>query len=211
MNRNKILGISNSVALASLLLVGSPAFALFDGELSVGQRTGTWKTSGDSGKSLSSSTIELAAHLDPIPLVPVSFGVRFISDAYDAKIADHGIKSLTSTAIVPEVTAWLPLGDLKPFGRIGYTAASAYKGTAETTVAGASISGSVAYQSTGPRIAAGVEWSLLPLVSLTAAYELSTETISMSEGKIGSVDIKTGAKDINFVSTAILIGAKAGL
>ncbi|MEI6399802.1 MAG: hypothetical protein WCO71_13620, partial [Pseudomonadota bacterium] len=57
---------------SALLTAGtaSTALAFFDGEVSVGQRTGTW-ASGDSSKSLKSSSVQMAGHLDPIPLVPV--------------------------------------------------------------------------------------------------------------------------------------------
>ena len=162
MRRSVILQMTKSAFISGLILAANPAMAFIGGELSIGQRSGTFKESGSSGKTLNSQTIELAGYLDPIPLIPVSFGVRLVSDAYDAKVADHGLKSMTSTAIVPEVSAWLPLGSLKPFARVGYTAASAYKATAEKTVAGATVSGNVVLKSTGPRIAVGVEWSMLP-------------------------------------------------
>ena len=197
---------------SALLTAGtaSTALAFFDGEVSVGQRTGTW-ASGDSSKSLKSSSIQIAGHLDPIPLVPVSFGLRLISESYNANIADHGVKSLTSTAIVPEVTAWLPLGDLKPFARIGYTLLSPYKGTAEYAAGGTKTNATVVYKSSGARITAGLEYSLLPLISLLAAIEHSTETLTMTSGKAGSVDLTAGVKDIKFTSNAILVGAKVGI
>ena len=197
---------------SALLTAGtaSTALAFFDGEVSVGQRTGTW-ASGDSSKSLKSSSVQMAGHLDPIPLVPVSFGLRLISESYNANIADHGVKSLTSTAIVPEVTAWLPLGDLKPFARIGYTLLSPYKGTAEDEAGGVTTNASVIYKSSGARITAGLEYSLLPLISLLAAIEHSTETLTMTSGKAGSVDPTAVVKDIKFTSNAILVGAKVGI
>lgn len=210
MQQLKISRITSSLALSGLLMAASPALAIVDGEVSVGQRSGTWKQSGEEGKSLSSSSLQLAVHLDPIPLVPVSFGVRMISDAYDAKVADHGVKSLTSTAVVPEVTAWLPIGDLKPFARVGYTAVSAYKGTAEVSAAGQTISGTIALKSSGPRLAAGLDWHPLPFISILAAFEYSTEKLTVDTKKIGDFTI-TDEGDDSYNSTAILLGVKAGI
>jgi len=188
----------------------STALALIDGEVSVGQRTGTW-ASGSTSKPIRSTSVQMAGHLDPIPLVPVSFGLRLISESYKATIADHAVKSLTSTAIIPEVTAWLPLGDLKPFARIGYTLLSPYKGTAEYTSGSTTTNATVVYKSSGPRVTAGLDYSILPLISILAAIEHSSETLTMSSGKAGSVDLTVGAKDIKFTSNAILVGAKVGI
>jgi hypothetical protein len=209
-----ILHFTKTAAISALILATTPAMALIHGELSVGQRSGNFEQSGSSGKTLSGQTVEIAGYLDPIPLVPIGVGVRLVSDAFDAKIADHGFKSMTSTAIVPEVTAWLPFSlimDLVPFARVGYTAVSAYKATTEASVAGVTASGSVVLKSTGPRIAAGLNYEGLPFMAVSLAFEQSSETLSISEGKIGGVDLSAGAKDITFNNTAILVGVKAGI
>ena len=188
----------------------STSFAFISGEFSLGKRSGSWAQDGKS-KTLTSTGVQIAGHLDPIPLVPVSFGLRLISETYDAKAADHGVKSLTSTAVIPEVTAWLPLGDLKPFARVGYTAFSAYKGTVPFDVNGKSTDVSVAFKSSGPRLTVGVEYSILPLISIVGALENSTETLSITSGKSGSIDLTADSSDIKYTSNAILVGAKAGI
>jgi hypothetical protein len=185
--------------------------ALVQADLSIGQRSGTFKQSGSSGKTLSAQTIELAGHLDPLPLIPVAFGVRVIADSHNAKISDHGFKSMTATAIVPELKAWLSLfGDIAPFVRVGYTALSTYKATAEVTVGDQVISGDVVLKSTGPRLALGVQYDVIPLVSILGAVEHSTETLSYTSGKIGGFDF-TEEKNITYSNTAILVGVKAGI
>ena len=195
---------------ASALVWAGTASAFFDGDIGVGRRSGSWDQNGQS-KALNASVTTMAAHLDPIPLVPVSFGLRFYSESYDATVTEHGVKSLTSTAVVPEVTAWFPFGDLAPFARIGYTAISAYTGTAEVTVANTTTNGSIAFKSKGPRLTVGLNYSILPLISVTAAFERSTETLSMSEGKIGGLDLKASSNDIKFSSNAMILGVKAGI
>ncbi len=205
------LAVTSIVAMVSVF-GARPAFALIEGELSVGQRNGTFKADGASGNSLSGTTIQLAGHLDPIPLVPVSFGLRIINETYSPTIAKHGFKDLTSTAFVPEVSAWIPLlGDIKPFARVGYTLVSAYKGRMETSVLGNTVAGDVVYESKGVRLAAGVSYSFMPFVSLSAAVEQSQETLTPSEAKFAGVDIKSQVADVSFNSTAILVGVKAGL
>lgn len=211
MNRQTFKRFGKCAAFLSILSTTSPAFAFFDAEVSGGKRSGTWKSEGTSGKTLDSTSIQVAGHLDPIPLVPVSFGIRVISDSYEAKIADHGIKSLSSTSVVPEVGAWIPLGSLRPFARVGYTAYSGYKGTAEATINDATVSGDAVFKSTGPRLAVGLEWGLLPLIQITGAYEYSSETVSVSSGKVGTIELKDVMKDMTYTSSAILVGVKAGL
>lgn len=184
------------------ILTAFPALALIEGELSVGNRTGEF-----SGKSLSGTTIELAGHLDPIPLVPVSFGIRVVNDTFNPSVADHMFKSLSSTAIVPEVSAWFPFGDIKPFARLGYSLVSVYKGTVETTDNSTTPSGDVAYKSTGVRMAAGINYSVFPFVALSAALEQSAEKLSVSEKSAG-VTIES---EMDFKNTAIVVGVKAGL
>lgn len=213
---NKLF-MSRNVAVAFIVTTASflgamPAFALIEGELSVGQRDGTFKADGASGNSLSGSTVQLAGHLDPIPFVPVSFGLRIINETYSPTIAKHGLKDLTSTAFVPEVSAWIPLlGDIKPFARVGYTLVSAYKGRMETNVLGTMVAGDVVYESKGVRLAAGINYSFMPFVSLSAAVEQSTEKLSPTEAKFAGVDIKSQVADVSFNSTAILLGVKAGI
>jgi hypothetical protein len=187
-------------SVVSAVVVTAPAQAFVDVELSAGKRSGTYDS-----KAITSSTVQMAAHLDPIPLVPVAFGLRMISDSYSTTMADQGIKSLTSTAIVPEIAAWLPLGDLKPFARVGYTVVSAYKGTVE--ILGTNIS--VPMTGSGPRIAVGIQWSLLPLISLTAALEHSGETLTLKAITSGAITIP--ATTIKLNSNAILLGAKVGI
>jgi hypothetical protein len=194
--------IMSSCLSIALFLIAGPALALIEGELSVGNRTGNF-----SKKSLSGTTIQVAGHLDPIILVPVSFGVRVINDTFNPSVADHSLKSLTATAIVPEVSAWINLGDIRPFARLGYTLVSAYKGTMETTVLNNTVSGDVAYKSTGVRMAAGVNYSFMPLVSLSAALEQSTEKLSVSE-KLAGVTFES---DYDFNNTALIVGVKAGI
>ena len=203
MTRLSLTKTITPIAFSSILLLTSgPALALIEGELSVGNRSGDF-----SGKSLSGTTIELAGHLDPIPLVPVSFGVRVVNDTFNPSVADHSFKSLSATAIVPEVAAWFPFGDIKPFARLGYTLVSAYKGTMETTVLSSTVSGDVAYKSTGVRMAAGVNYSVLPLISVSAAFEQSTEKLSVSEKLSGA----TMESDFDFKNSALIVGIKAGI
>lgn len=207
---------AKSAFVTAAIFAASPAMALIHGEVSAGQRSGEFKESGSKGETLSSQTIEIAALLDPIPLLPVGVGLRLISDAHDAKVADHGFKSMTSTAVVPEVSVWSPVSflGLTPFGRVGYTVASAYKATVERQISGSTASGSVVLKSTGPRLAVGAHYSLFSQIisiDLTAAVEHSTETLSFSEGKVGGVDLTQGAKDISYTNTAILVGVKAGI
>jgi Outer membrane protein beta-barrel domain len=201
-----LLPKTSTIIAALSWTFASSAWALIDAQVEVGARSGTFEAAGGS-KTLNATTIEAAGHLDPIPLVPVSFGLRLISDTYQATTESHGVKSLTSYSVAPEVTAWFPFGDLKPFARLGYTVFSQYTGTATV----GTTDGTVKFKSMGLRVAAGVEWDLLPLISLTGAVERSSEKLSMTSGTINGFDIKASSTDTNYNNNALLVGVKVGL
>ena len=189
-----------------ILLSSSAALALFDAQVQVGMRSGTWKA-GSTSDSISSSSAKVSAHLDPIPLVPVSFGVAVGTDTWKVSKDKQNLKDLSSYHLTPEITAWLPLGDLKPYARVGYSILSAYKGTVAIDVAGTEYSTSAGLTGSGPRAAVGVDWSILPLLSITAEYEYSNETLSWKSVSVGPLSTDDFEKP-TLTSTAIMVGAK---
>ena len=90
--QSKILGFI-------LALVSTQAFSLIDGQLLVGFRNGALK-GNDSTDNWSANELVLSAHVDPIPLVPVAFGLSLVSDTYQDK---GDLKGWTSFSVIPEV------------------------------------------------------------------------------------------------------------
>jgi len=198
--------------LASGLLHSAPAVAFIAGELSIGKSSATWN--GRSGSiPLSATTVSLAAHLDPIPLIPIGFGLRAYSDTYQDK---SQFKLKSSGRYAPEIMAWLPLGDITPFVRLGYLLTSRYTESTQATSGAATADMDFSWRGTGPTMAAGIKYSILPLIQLMATYERSAEALTYDSAKVtgGTAidhDWKSTAKNFTLNSSAILIGISAGI
>jgi len=194
-------------ALLGFVLSAGTSFGFIDGGVEYGVRQGTWQQ-GDSDHSISAQTIRVSGHLDPIPLLPVAFGLGIYSETWDAKAEDHGLKSLSSFSVVPEVVGWIPLEPFKPFARLGYSVASGYSGKA---VLG-SGEGNVSFAGLGLHMGAGLEYivPVVPLLSVLAEVEYSAERLRMVQDKIGGTEVPDDVKTVDLKSTAILVGVKLG-
>jgi hypothetical protein len=201
------------VLLLTGLLMGwsQSSLALIDGQLEVGPRNATWSQDGKSSKA-SSQVIRASFHLDPIPLVPVSFGLGAYSETWKVSEADQGLTSLTSYSITPEVIAWIPLGDLRPYGRLGYSVLSAYSGKAAIAVGSTKTTGTIGLVGAGLHVGAGLEWNVpvVPMLSVIGGVEYASERVKLATDKVGGIDVSPYYKLVTLTSTAILVGAKVG-
>jgi hypothetical protein len=199
------------LALAAGLVWSSSSFALIDAQLEVGQRNATWEQDSTSTKT-SSQVLRASVHLDPIPLVPVSFGLGAYSETWKVNATDHGLTSLQSFTVTPEVLAWIPLGDLRPFARLGYSILSGYSGKAALGTGAAATTGTMALAGSGLHLGAGLEWNIpvVPLLSIIGGLEYASERVKLAKDKVGDVDVSATYKPINLKSTAILVGVKVG-
>lgn len=204
--------VSSAVmAASSALLLTSQAFAFMDAGLEYGVRNNKWEQDSTS-KGISAQTIRASLHLDPIPLVPVGFGLGLYSETWKVSEADHGLKNLSSFSVVPEVTAWIPLGDLKPFARVGYSVLSGYTGKGAIAVGTETVDGSVGYAGAGLHIGAGIEYSVpvVPLLSVIGTVEYSSERLKLAQDKIGDTEVPGSRKNVTTSGTALLAGVKLG-
>jgi hypothetical protein len=78
--------------VAALSVFSTSSFALVDGQVLVGKRNVDLKTDGETEKA-SSTSVNLSAHVDPIPLVPVAFGLYLDTNNYDDFKKETGIKA----------------------------------------------------------------------------------------------------------------------
>jgi hypothetical protein len=200
--------------LALLLIVpfllASPAWALFDAQVLTGKRTTDFKF-GSVSKSESGTELKAAAHLDPIPLVPVGFGLSLSQINWD-KSDELNFKSVDGFEVGLEVEAWLPieLGGLEFYGKLGYTALGAYVGTYET---GAGQDLKMAYKPSGTYIAVGAKYNFLMRLGVMLEVESGTRELKFDELKDVPAGLDTSALkidgDANY--TSILLGVQAGI
>lgn len=212
LNRHNGL-ISATLGFLAMACVSTQASALVDAQFGLGRRNEKWDQDSKSSTT-TSDLLKVAAHLDPIPLVPVSFGLALYSENWKVSETDQGLTSLKSYSFVPEITAWLPTGDFKPYARVGYSILSAYTGKAVvSTGAGTTTTGDIYLAGAGLHMGAGVEWSvpIVPMLSIFGELEYASETVKLAKDKVADIDISGSFKSVNMTSTAIIIGAKLGI
>jgi hypothetical protein len=187
-------------------LSASPAFALFNVQVLGGQRSATLKD--DSGDvDVKGSELRVAAHVDPIPLVPIGFGVAFAQTTLDG----DGIKQIDGTDIDLEIEAWLPLevAGLVPYAKIGYTIAGEYEAESEV------LRGVKAkFTPSGASFHAGIKYEFLLRLGVMAEVEFANRTLDYDSisgtGGLPAGTVVTG-NDYDQKSTSFLIGAQAGI
>lgn len=200
--------------LALLLIVpfllASPAWALFDVQVLTGKRSTDFKF-GDDSNTESGTELKAAAHLDPIPLVPVGFGLSLSQINWD-KSDKLGYKSLDGFEVGLEVHAWLPidLGGLQFYGKLGYTVMGAYVATSELTP-GQDIK--LAYKPSGTYIAVGAKYNFLLRLGVMLEVESGNRELKFDEIKNLPANVDASALKVKgeAANTSFLLGVQAGI
>jgi hypothetical protein len=200
--------------LALLLIVpfllASPAWALFDAQVLTGKRSTDFKF-GNSSNTESGTELKAAAHLDPIPLVPVGFGLSLSQINWD-KSDKLNFKSMDGFEVGLEVEAWLPidLGGLQFYGKLGYTVLGAYVATAELT-AGQDIK--LAYKPSGTYIAVGAKYNFLMRLGVMLEVESGNRELEFDEVKDlpAGIDASAFKSKGEAANTSFLLGVQAGI
>lgn len=201
--------------LAALALgtVSTQGYALFDAQVLYGQRTGKFEVGGVS-ETLKGNEIKAAAHLSPIPLVPVGFGLSMSNVTYPD---DKGAVSFTDfqgLEASAEVTAWVPLPgfNIKPYAKLGYVIYGAYGQDGKTTDVNTGVEQDVksVYKPKGTTLALGLSWSPLPLVSVLFEYDTRNLTLSAEEFKVAGQKVGKGL-DLDNKTSSLLVGVEVGI
>lgn len=215
------------VFISMQILFASQAQALFDVEAFVG--TASFTTNSDNAKKISGNQVAVSAHLDPIPLVPVGFGLHIGVPGGTATETADGIEiksKIAGLSVDLELMAWSPVAllGLTPYVKLGATvygkAAWDMDLTTPTTVAGqdVTIKGKNVYDfsATGSSFALGIQYSLIPFVALMLEYRSQSQKWKANKVKstLGDVDVDISTSDIDDVTTKIsslLLGVSVGL
>jgi hypothetical protein len=178
-------------------------YSIIDVEALVGNRTEKIKPQNGESSSLDAQEMKAAVHIDPIPLVPVAFGIAFTSLDFKDDSTHFRFDSLKGTEISAEVKAWLPTPlDIDPYARLGYTLAGAYK---------ASITGPLnqkitqTYKPSGLDLALGINWQPLPLLGIL--FEIDMRTNDLDAEAVNVAGFNLGGQDATSKTTSYLIGA----
>ncbi len=179
-------------------MMATPALAIFDAQVMVGKR---WYDVD--GEGTSAQEVGLAAHIDPIPMVPVAFGASvamiemnkkdFVDEPDTAKIFEPAI----------EVMAWLPMVPvITPYARVKIPVMATYiLENDDDKIAG---------KLSGYHLNAGIKWSPLPIVKLLLEAGMSSETLAYEDVEIAGVEVDS-PDDEDIKSNAFLVGVEIGL
>lgn len=202
--------IFHSLLVAASLLMSTPSYALFDAQLLIGSRSGDVDDS-----EFNSSDFTLAAHVDPIPLVPVAFGVYLNQTTWDVNAADHGFSEGTGLEAGLQVYAWLPIGiaGLKPYAKLGLPIYSAHKFDGSMELLGESVDYSTVAQTSGTHLSFGASWSPVPLLPVAVLLEVDvgSQKFETIEATAGGSDLDDALTTSDYSSTSFLVGVQAGL
>ncbi len=199
-----------ALLLAVPFFLSNPAWALFDAQVLTGNRSTAFKLAGISSTE-AGSELKAAVHLDPIPLVPIGFGLSLGQSTWD-KSTKLDFKSVDGFEIGLEVEAWLPieLAGFEPYAKVGYTVAGAYVVTKEDPTLGTY---KLAYKPKGTYIAAGLKYKFLMRLGVMLEVEQGTRTLAFDEIKdlpVG-LDASLFKKDADATNTSFLLGVQAGI
>jgi len=205
------------IIFASMIMMSSvSAYAIFDGQLLLGKRYSTYTTEGNSDTG-DGTEVTLAAHVDPIPLVPVAIGAYYTM--VDYKLDDDGdafaLDTFSGGHMGVELMAWTPalFANLSLFAKAGYTFYGSYTGEDNDYALGDGSFTDLEAEynlKNGTKFGAGIKWSPIFLVSALLEVDFTSEKIELDKLKAAgqtysSTKVKTDVK-----STSVLLGVSAG-
>ena len=122
----------------------------------------SWYESDFAGSSkVSAEDTSWALHFDPIPLVPVSFGLSYTLSNLNKKEFGQSLNSVSAVSIKStqvEVMAWLPMVPMiTPYGKVGYMIGGDF--AVKDSVTGLTAKSDVV----GLEYALGIKRSLFPM------------------------------------------------
>jgi hypothetical protein len=192
---------------ASSFLTAPSAFGLIDTQILTGKRWYNFEVDDQPSKNVNATSIDLAVHVDPIPLIPVAIGVGISSISPSAD--DLGGSATSMLQMGLDVQAWIPLIPvITPYVRFRYPFMGELKITDSSEGEGKTKEGT--YKLTGPAFDAGVKFSVLPFVKLLVQVGQSMDSIEISDYRINGVkQANPGSGQAH--GTSALVGLEVGI
>ncbi len=211
--------LSIFLSLLLLTLTAPAAHAIVDAQLLVGKRWAEFDSQNTTSGVQATETI-VSAHVDPIPLVPVSFGARF---AYqDWNEGDFGgADSVEASDLGLEVMAWLPMVPfITPYGKVSYSILTPLVSTQKSTTTNNGVTTETetktVWKGTALHFSAGILYPVpvIPLLSFMLEVGMSQGTYEIEELSIdgSKSDLDSGSdNDIDSNSTSFAFGLRVHL
>lgn len=177
-------------------LVNINAWAIVDVQLLLGVQKSSIKFSNDVKDicdNCQSNDIKAAIHVDPLPLIPVAFGLFLFNQNYDVSV----YKKFYGIQLGPEVMAWMPIPfyNLKVYGKLGYSIYSAYQAKITYTILQQEQDISYYYKQQGMHMSAGLKWD--PLLLIKGLVELNFYQNKLDYDKISPASLSDALQEID--------------
>ena len=210
--------MSRVLALPVLLaatLSASSAHAFIDAEALVGKRF--YHLATPKALDVTSTEVAVAAHIDPIPLVPVSFGARVgVGTLDNGPLKTYfGAASIDNASIVEaglDVTAWIPMVPvITPYARLNIPVYGAW--AVKGKILGLSQL-AVPFEENGKisgmQLSIGAKYPILPLIKVLVEANLGNETWKESTYTVDGSGISSNTSSHALTSKAVFLGVEAG-
>ncbi len=199
------------LAVFAAAFTAGEAFALFDAQVLVGKRWYELEGEGET-TPVQSQEVSVAAHVSPIPLVPVSFGALINVGSFRKDDIDESTGYIKEAALFQgalDIQAWVPLIPiLTPYARLSIPVYG--------TFALEGGEGATKYVSTssltGVQVSLGAKFSFIPLVSILLEAGTGMEKIKLTEEKLAGTknnDLDDKAYGAN--SKSFKLGVEVGI
>lgn len=224
----KVCSKSNtSMLLLSLgLLIPKTGFSLVEVGAAGGKRSSQvqYDTSEQSGKKKTVSGTEISASvlLDPLPAIPVSFGITLQSASIDTSAVrkdqiediiaannasayvDASASSKYSSLLYgPVVKAWVPVPYVEPYLKLAYLMGSGVEkidmglasNSSTSSIYSYSQIGTQKYSQSGTEISVGMSFKPLPLIEFSLEYGMFSGTTKITDQNIDGVKVQDGVTE----------------
>jgi hypothetical protein len=207
--RTKLIRLA---ALAATTAWATSASAFFDVQVLGGKRWYELNRNGETG-GVASQEVNVAAHVDPIPLVPVAFGAGVAlgnlrkgdwgKDVETAQVFQAGL----------DIMAWLPFVPVvTPYARIKVPLVGTITTKEKITpTSGGSEELKSTTKLTGYHLNAGVKYSPLPLIKLLVEVGMGMEKSKLDEAKVDGKKVDAPKDSNDAKSKTLLVGLEIGL
>ncbi len=181
------------------------ALAFFDVEVTAGKRW--YKIDDGNNSGVASQEFDVAAHLDPIPLVPVAFGASVAVANLNKDDLGHA-STATGFQGGLDVMAWIPFVPVvTPFARISVPLVGNW---AIENTSGGSKSVETAKIS-GFRLNLGVKYPVLPVLKLLFEVGRGMEKFKVDSLKVDGVKVAGADKTYDLKSNTVMLGVEMGI
>ena len=214
-----MIRLIKSCLVFGALVFAQSSFALVDAQVLLGRRQ--MKLDLGKEKTLAGSELRFAVHLDPIPLVPVAFGLSYgmITSTEKANFTlvsdnDYRVKEITGNELSIEVMVWSPIDlfNITPYLKAGYIPYGAYTFAGTYDLAGATSDLDLIYGTSGSLVSFGLKWAPLPLVGLLFEAQNAISKLSFDKlEEVAGANLPVSSPSASMKSWTYMIGLEVGI